>query len=157
VFNVVLEVYMSKQEVSEDLHQIRVGNRVFSVSDVGALCREARKIRHDTLQLVADLVGLSVAGLSRIETGQNQPKGRTMTLILQYVFGDDAVIQHVTQSLGQPFQPPSMKRLLEQVLRQELPELTLEDIQTVVVVAERVLLYRQRILALERERTAVLR
>jgi transcriptional regulator with XRE-family HTH domain len=126
--------------------QIRVGNKVFSNADIGRMCRETRTMRGDTLETVAALLATSVSGLQRIEKGQGKPKHDLTIRILKYIFGEKANIDFNVDV--QP--PPSLKRLLENMLRHEEPHLTNDDFKVILQVVESVLAYRRQISQLEK-------
>lgn len=108
----------ASRKIRPELEQIRVGNRVFALRDIGPLTRETRNRRDQTLKVVAEHLGLSIAGLSRIETGQHLPNGALLTQMLRYVF-PNTVVHFTDQDVSVNYQHAGFRTLLENLLEQE--------------------------------------
>ena len=109
-------------QIRPDLEQIRVGNRMFTLRDIGPLTRETRNRRGETLKSVSEHLALSIAGLSRIETGQHLPNGALLTRMLRYVF-PNTVVHFTDQDVNANYQQAGFQTLLDNLLQQEgLPD-----------------------------------
>jgi transcriptional regulator with XRE-family HTH domain len=127
-------------QIRPDLEQIRVGNRMFALRDIGPLTRETRNRRGETLKNVAEHLALSIAGLSRIETGQHLPNGALLTRLLRYVF-PNTVVHFTDQDVGANYQHAGFRTLLENLLEQEgLPH---DDRMYVANMVEAFMAYRR--------------
>jgi transcriptional regulator with XRE-family HTH domain len=135
------------KRIRPELEQIRVGNRIFALRDIGPLTRETRNRRGETLKSVAEHLALSIAGLSRIETGQHLPNGALLTRMLRYVF-PNTVVHFTDQDVDVNYQHAGFQTLLENLLEQE--GLAPDDRAYVVGMVEAFMAYRRpQLVALE--------
>ncbi len=94
---------MSVQETSPQRlsDQIRVGQRILTISSLGPLVLQTRKERNQRQEEVAEFLGISAGALSRLEQGKNLPSTVVLHRMVRYLYGDEVQVEEAASRATQ--------------------------------------------------------